>query len=147
MLILTRRIGETICIGDSICLTVYDRLCYHAMIGLLAPANARLTLGGSAIRPVVLPEGERFYLLTLQSQDAFVIGDARVQVSFKPSFDALGVLRKRQIRIGIDAPRSVIVDREEIRARRLADAGLKSPISFSHWLCRMNLSVSCRAAA
>lgn len=148
MLILTRRIGETIYIGDSICLTVYDRLCYHAMIGVLAPASARLSVGGLAIRPVVLPEGERFYLLTLQSQDTFAIDDAQVFVSFKPSFDGLGLLRKRQLRIGIRAPRSVTVDREEIRARKLVDSGQKPPpISFSEWLCRMNLAVSCRVAA
>lgn len=148
MLILTRRTGETIYIGDDICLTVYDKLRYHIMLGVLAHASAELDFGGTSVRPVILPEGDRFYLLTLLSQDAFTIGEAHVRVWFQPSFLGSEALRARQIRVGITAPRSIEVNREEIYARKLLDAGRRSPsISPPEWLRRANISVSCRAAA
>ena len=148
MLILTRRVGETIYIGDTTCLTVYDKLCYHVMIGVLAPPNMQLCLAGTVVRPVVLPEGERFYLLNLQSQDAFTIGEARVHVRFNTSFDGFCELLKRQVKIGIEAPRSVEVNREEIHVRKLVESGRRPPAqTFSEWLHRVNLSVSCRVAA
>lgn len=148
MLILTRRAGETIYIGDDICLTIYDKLRYHVMMGVLAPASVDLDFGGSSVRPVILPDGERFYLLTLLSQDAFTIGEAHVRVWFKPSFLGAEALRAREIRVGVTAPRSIEVNREEIYARKLLDAGKRPPpISSPEWLRRANLSVSCNAAA
>lgn len=148
MLILTRQTGETIYIGDDICLTVYDKLRYHVMMGVLAPADAVLDFGGTSVRPVILPDGVRFYLLTLLSLDEFTIGEAFVTVRFSPSFLNAASHRARQVRVGITAPRSIEVNREEIYARKLLDAGRRCPvISPPEWLRRANLSVSCRAAA
>lgn len=148
MLTLTRRTGGTIYIGDDICVTVYDRLRYHAMIGVLAPANAKLRFGEESLRPAILPEGERFYLLTMLSQDSFWVDDIKVRVRFNPIYLSATSLRTRQIKIDIDAPRSIDIYREEIYLRRLRDAGKRLPtISFSAWLHQANVSVSSRAAA
>jgi sRNA-binding carbon storage regulator CsrA len=148
MLTLTRRFGETIYIGDDTCVTVYDRLRYHVMIGVLAPANARLQFGDSCLRPAILPDGERFYLLTMLSQDVFWIDDVRVRVRFNPTYLSTVSVRMRQVKIDIDAPQSVEVYREEIYLRRLQEAGKQLPaMPFSAWLRQANLAVSCRAAA
>ena len=148
MLTLTRRVGETIYIGDDICVTVYDKLRYHIMMGVLAPLGANLDFGGTSVRPVMLPDGVVFYLLTLLNRAAFTIDEARVSVRFKPSFLGAATLRAQQVRVGIVAPRSIEVHREEIYARKLLDAGRRLPsISAPDWLRRANLSVSCRAAA
>jgi sRNA-binding carbon storage regulator CsrA len=148
MLTLTRRTGETIYFGDDICITVYDRLRYHVMIGVLAPANARLQFGDTCLRPAILPDGERFYLLTLLSQDVFFIEYVRVKVRFNPTYLAAASLRTRQIKIDVHAPQAVEIYREEIYLRRLQEAGKRLPeMPFSAWLCQANLAVSCRAAA
>lgn len=148
MLTLTRRVGETIYIGDDICVTVYDKLRYHLMVGILAPHGVNLDLGGNSMRPVALSDGVDFYLLTLLNRDVFTVGEARVSVRFKPSFLGVATLRAQQVRVGITAPRSIEVHREEIYARKLLDAGGRlPPISVPEWLRRANLSVSCRAAA
>lgn len=148
MLTLTRRVGETIYIGDDICVTVYDKLRYHLMMGVLAPPSATLDFGGSSVRPVALPDGVGFYLLTLLNRDAFTVGEARVSVRFKPSFLGVATLRAQQVRVGIAAPRSIEVHREEVYARKLLDSGRRCPVvSLPEWLRRANLSVSCRAAA
>ncbi len=148
MLTLTRRVGETICIGDDICVTVYDKLRYHIMLGVLAPHGATLDFGGSSVRPVALPDGVKFYLLTLLNQDDFTVGEARVSVRFKPSFLGVATLRAQQVRVGIAAPRSIEVHREEIYARKRLDTGGQlPPMSVPAWLRRANLAVSCRAAA
>lgn len=148
MLTLTRRLGETIYIGDDTCVTVYDRLRYHVMIGVLAPANARLQFGQSCLRPAILPDGERFYLLTMLSQDVFWIDDVKVRVRFNPTYLSTASLHMRQVKIDIGAAQSVEIYREEIYLRRLQDAGKKPPaMPFSAWLRQANLAVSSRAAA
>jgi sRNA-binding carbon storage regulator CsrA len=148
MLTLTRRTGETIYVGDDICVTVYDRLRYHVMIGVLAPANARVQFGEECLRPAILPDGERFYLLTALSQDAFWIDDVKVRVRFNPTYLGTASLRMRQVKIDIGAPQDVEIYREEIYLRRLQQAGKRLPaMSFSAWLHQANLSVSSRAAA
>ncbi len=148
MLTLTRRVGETIYIGDHITVTVYDKLRYHLMLAVLAPPGVHLGFGGNRMRAVALPDGMGFYLLILLDRDAFTVGEARVSVRFKPSFLGVATLRAQQVRVSIDAPRSIEVHREEIYARKLLDAGGRlPPISVPEWLRRANLSVSCRAAA
>jgi sRNA-binding carbon storage regulator CsrA len=148
MLILTRRVGETIYIGDSICLTVYDKLCYHVMLGVLAPPSVPLIVNGVNMRGAALGDGTCFYLLTLLSQDRFEVGDADVSVSFKPTYLGFAALRNRQVRIGVVAPRSITVDREEIRLKKQIAAGKCPPqITMGEWMRHVNLSASPRAAA
>jgi sRNA-binding carbon storage regulator CsrA len=148
MLVLTRRVGETIYIGDDICLTIYDKLCYHVMVGVVASPNINIEVGGTRVRHAILPDGNRFYLLTLLSQEVFLIGEAHVRVRFPPSLPDATTQRARQVWIGIHAPRSIVVDREEIHARKLAESGSdRTKKTLPEWLRRANLAVSSRAVA
>lgn len=148
MLILNRRVGETICIGDDVCVTVYDKLRYHVTMGVIAPPSAKLFYGDTCLRPAVLPDGERFYLISMLSTEAFRIDDVELKVSFSPSYLGAGPTRKRQVRVAIDAPPSVSVDREEIHLLRLDREGKRRPATpFSTWLRQANLAVSARVAA
>jgi sRNA-binding carbon storage regulator CsrA len=148
MLILTRRIGETIYIGDDICITVYDKLRYHVSMGVITPVNTKVLYGDTCLRPAVLPDGERFYLISLLTMDEFQVGDTVVRVSFNPSYLGEVSPLKRQIRVGIDAPQSTTVLREEVYHRQLVKDGKRvPPISFATWLRQANLSVSSRTAA
>ena len=103
--------------------------------------------GETRMRPATLPDGERFYLISLLSKETFRIDDAQLMVSFTPSYLGSGSLRKRQVRIGVVAPQSVPVHREEVYLRNLEDAGKRvPPMPFATWLRQANLSVSCRVA-
>ena len=147
MLILNRRIGETIRIGDDVSVTVYDKLRYHVTIGVVAPPEAQVFYGETRMRPATLPDGERFYLISLLSKETFRIDDAQLMVNFTPSYLGSGSLRKRQVRIGVVAPPSVAVHREEIYLRNLETTGKRvPPMPFATWLRQANLSVSCRVA-
>lgn len=148
MLVLNRRVGETICIGDDVCVTVYDKLRYHVTMGVIAPAAAKVCYGEATLRPAILPDGERFYLVSLLNTEAFRIDDVEVQVNFTPSYLGAGGTRKRQVRVAIAAPASVPVHREEIYLRHLDSEGKRRPaMSFSEWLRKANAAVSCRVAA
>lgn len=148
MLILTRRIGETIYIGDDICVTVYDKLRYHVSMGVIAPASVNVQYGNTRLRPAILPGGERFYLISLLTMDGFCIGDTHISVNFNPSYLGTGHPLKRQVRVGIVAPQSITILREELYLRQLTQAGKRvPPIPFATWLRQANQSVSSRAAA
>lgn len=148
MLTLSRRVGETIYIGDDICVTVYDRLRYHLILGVLMPANTDLRYGATRLRPAILPGGERCYLLTMLSLDEFWMGDVRVRVRFNPTYLGASSLHMRQVKIDIGAPPSVAVHREEIYLRVLRDAGERLPaMPFSAWLHQALHAPPGRAAA
>lgn len=148
MLILTRRIDETVYIGDNICVTVYDKFRFHIMIGVLAPPDIPVVQNGVAVKPAVLEDGGCFYLLTLLSHESFAVGDAKVSVAFKPVLMGLDKYRMRQVRIAIAAPKSVEVDREEIHVRKLASSGRHPPaLTVSQWLRKADVAVSRRLVA
>ncbi len=147
MLILNRRVGETVRIGDDVAVTVYDKLRYHVTMGVIAPPEAHVFYGETRLRPATLPDGEHFYLISLLSQEMLRIDDAQVMVSFTPSYLGSGSLRKRQVRVGVVAPQSVAVHREEIYLRNLEGVGKRvPPTPLASWLRQANLSVSCRVA-
>lgn len=143
MLTLTRRVGESIYLGDDTCLTVYDRLRYHVLIGVLAPVGMPLQLGELVMRPAELPGGERFYLLTLLSQESFRVGPSWVGVRFKPTFLSSPSPSKRQLKVDVDAPQGLSIYREEIRMQRSQMLGQPRPaVPVWEWLRRANASVS-----
>lgn len=147
MLVLTRRVAETVWIGEDIRITVYDLLRHHVLIGVLAPEEAEVALGGASLRTVDLEDGTGFSLLALTSREAFTVGEAKVCVAFKPAY-LTAAPRLRQVRIGVDAPRSLAVYRQEIYLRKRAAAGLPAPATdLSAWIRCANLSVSARARA
>lgn len=145
MLTLTRRVGQSIYIDNAICITVYDRLRYHTTIAVLSPANAEIKLGGAIIRPAILAGGERFYLLTLLSGDDFTIDEVRIAVRFRPTLLSVQSLQKRQMKISIDAPKSRLVQREEVHFQK---SGKKtSAMSTATWLYCANRAVSSQISA
>jgi hypothetical protein len=79
---------------------------------VLARPNAHLAFGSSRLRPAILPDGGRWYLLTMLRQDAFWIDEIRVLVRFNTIYLGSVSLRKWQINISVDAPPLVQVRRE-----------------------------------
>jgi carbon storage regulator CsrA len=143
MLILNRRVGETIHIGDDVCVTVYDKLRYHVTIGVIAPADSQVFYGDTRMRPAILPDGERFYLISLLTTEMFRVDDVELRVSFTPSYLGAGSTHKRQVQVAIAAPKSVPVHREEIYLQHLDRDGKRRPaMSFATWLRQANLAVS-----
>lgn len=120
MLVLTRRIGESIRIGDGVRLTILSKLRAHLTVALAVPTNVAITDDTDMpVSPVRRRHrrGKR-YLIPVMVGDSLRIGD-EVVVSFGdgPFVGYLGLARGRQVRIGIDAPREVPVHREEVYQR------------------------------
>ena len=117
MLVLTRRVGESIRIGDSVCLTISAKLRDHYTVVISAPGHL----------PVIDEDGQPFaalhhrrrrkrcYVVALLAGESLWIGE-EVFVRFGEDRYG-GTLRMRsgpQVRVSIDAPREVPVHREEI---------------------------------
>lgn len=119
MLVLTRRVGESIRIGDAVRLTIRSMLCAHVTVSLVAPADVRITDDCDAL---VIPVRRRLcskrYLIAILAGDSLRIGNETI-VCFgeRTRGGWLGLARGQQIRIGIEAPRAVPVHREEIYQR------------------------------
>ncbi len=142
MLVLNRRIGQSIYIGDDVCVTVFGRRRHHTTIGVLAPPEVCVTYADPAVRPRVLESGAHFYLLTLLTGEGFVVGDAEVRVKFKGlGMPTLGA-QSKQVRIAIQAPAHVQVHREEVYAQMQTADGLRSSaLVFATWLQQANASL------
>lgn len=125
MLILTRRIGESIRIGDSVRLTVRAKLRGHIALTLSTPAHLRVTDDADV---VLLPErqdhGGRRYRASLLLGDSLRIGEhVTVWIGGGRTSAAVTQARRRQVRIGIDAPRGVAIRREETLREARAHSG------------------------
>ncbi|MFZ5635844.1 MAG: carbon storage regulator [Pseudomonadota bacterium] len=120
MLILTRRVGESIRIGDTVRLTILSKLRAHLTVALSVPPHVTITDDtDTTVSPVRKRHrrGKR-YLIAVMVGDSLRIGE-EVVVSFggRPFGGWLGLARGRQVRIDIDAPRAIPVHREEVYRR------------------------------
>ncbi len=117
MLVLTRRVGESIRIGDSVRLTIRGKARNHYTVTIAAPGD--LSVVDDEGQPLTALRHrlrrKRCYVTALLAGESLRIGD-EVHVLFGEDRYG-GALRLRsgqQVRISIDAPREVPVHREEI---------------------------------
>jgi sRNA-binding carbon storage regulator CsrA len=147
MLLLNRRIGQTVYIGDDVCATVFAKLQERTTIGVLAPASAAVRFAGAVMTPSVLDSGERFYLLALLSGEGFTIDATEIRVKFgsarRPPLGA----RSKHVQLAIQAPAHVAVYREEVYAQ-IQELERSSPVvSFAKKLQQANASLRRRRSA
>lgn len=147
MLLLTRRTGESIYIGDAICVTVHDRLRFHVTLGVITPAHAALYYGGAMLTPAVLPGSERLYLVTLLACEVLRIGEVELHVDFHLPFSKGDPRREQLVRVGIEAPKEIPILREELYLRTLITAGRRLPTPIADWIRRVHQPVTPCAVA
>lgn len=146
MLVFTRHIGQTVCIGDDVRISVSDKRDDRVTIGILAPALATVRRSGAIVLPKILDSGERVYTLSLLSGDEIDIGATRVRVNFRPTRLTALAPRRIPVRVAIDAPAHIAVHREEVYARIQASNGRRAPGPFSRWLREANAAQNDREA-
>ncbi len=117
MLVLTRRVGESIRIGDSVRLTIRGKAGNHYTVAIAAPGD--LSVVDDEGQPLIAlrhrQRRKRCYVTALLAGESLRIGDA-VHVLFgEDRYGGTSRLRSgQQVRISVDAPREVPVHREEI---------------------------------
>ncbi|GEM_PF-669667 len=146
MLVFTRHIGQTVCIGDDIRMTVSDKHGDRVTIGILAPAPTIVRRGGAMVLPKILDSGERVYAVILSSGEDVEIGATRVRANFKPTRLTALAPRRIPVRIAIDAPAHIAVHREEVYAQIRTSSGQRAPAPFSRWLREANAAQTDREA-
>lgn len=128
MLILTRRLGQALYIRNSVRLSLRDKLRFHAVVAVLAPADSRVLWLGQLLQPAVLPAGGAMYLLPLLSGQHFQVDEADVRVWFDTSTGSRRY-RDRAVRFGVSAPLTWPVHREEVLLRIREEQELQLPLS------------------
>lgn len=119
MLVLTRRIGESIRIGEHVRLTVRAKLRGHITLTLYAPACMRVTDDAdTCLLPEKRGRHRLRYRVSLLLGDSLRIDKAvTVWIGGCPKRGLMALVRGGQVRIGIEAPACVKVHREELYQR------------------------------
>lgn len=113
-LVLNRRTGESLRIGDALRLTVRDRRGACVLIAIAAPLDVLVADEDGVLQLATVSNGSALYLLWLLAGEPLQVGEATIIVG-----DAAGAKRKvrggqRQVRITVVAPRSLAIRREEL---------------------------------
>lgn len=113
-LVLNRRTGESLRIGEAVRLTVRDRRGASVLIAIAAPLDVLVADEDGVLQLVTAANGSALYLLWLLAGESLQVGEATVIVG-----DAAGAKRKvrggqRQVRITVVAPRDLAIQREEV---------------------------------
>ena len=117
MLVLTRRVGESIRIGDHVRLTIRGKVCNHYTVAISAPADVPIV--GDEDQPITAQRHhllcKRRYTVALLAGEGLRIGD-EVHILFgEDRYGSTSRVRHgQQVRVSIHAPRDMPVHREEI---------------------------------
>jgi sRNA-binding carbon storage regulator CsrA len=112
VLILTRRPGQAIHIGDHVVLVVRHKLRSIVQIDLYAPTDATVMRDGVPLIGRVVRDGRCLHPLDMLTGERFRVGEASVVIGEPPEWMIFPRFAGRQVRIGIDAPRSVLILRD-----------------------------------
>jgi sRNA-binding carbon storage regulator CsrA len=119
MLVLTRRAGESIRIGEAVRLTLQSRVRAHLTVVLRAPARLPIVDDtGARLSSTRTDRRISHYLIALIAGDWLRFGtDVFVRFGDGGPCDQATGTHGPQLRIAIDAPRTIAVHREEVYLR------------------------------
>jgi len=119
MLVLTRRIGETLWVGDA-ALTLRDRRGELVLVSLLVPAGTPVEIGGMPAEAAGAPRPLCWYLHWILCGECMRVGEAEVRLGAAEKRRPVERGGQRQLRISIDAPPALRVRRAEPENTTLA---------------------------
>lgn len=125
MLVLTCRIGDTVRIGDNLCMTVQSRFRHRVTVGVIAPAGVDLHFDNACLRPSVLPGGAWSYLFSMLAVRRYRVGDVEVCVWMPGDAVSLAADCDEYLHVGVIAPSSLRVSCEQ-EPSRIAPSDLQS---------------------
>lgn len=117
MLVLTRRVGESIRIGDDVRLTIRSKLHSHYTVAITAPGHLAVVDEADVVLEPTRRRRrrKRCYIVSVLSGEYLRIGGNVVMQFGEDRYgDPQRVRLGNQVRVGIDAPRDVPVHREEV---------------------------------
>ncbi len=128
MLVLTCRIGDTVRIGDDVCMTVQNRFRNRVTVGVVAPAGLDLYFDNACLRPSVLPGGAWSYFFSMLAVRRYRVGDVEVCVWLPGDTVSLAAECNEFLHVGVIAPSALQVSCEPQAADvRSVDTGSRAP--------------------
>jgi hypothetical protein len=113
MLVLTCRIGDTVRIGDDLCMTVQSRFRSRVTVEVIAPAGQDLYFDNACLRPSVLPSGAWSYMFSMLAVRSYRVGEVEVRVWMPGDAVSLAADCDEYLHIGVIAPQSLRVSCEQ----------------------------------
>lgn len=112
MLVLTCRIGDTVRIGNDLCMTVQSRFRNRVTVGVVAPAGVDLYFDNACLRPSVQPGGAWSYLFSMLAVRRYRVGDVEVCVWLPGDAVSLAADCDEFLHVGVIAPTALQVSCE-----------------------------------
>lgn len=113
-LVLNRRTGESLRIGDAARVTVRDRRGACILIAVAAPLALPVADEDETLRPTAITRDGAHYLFWLLAGESLWIGEATLVVGNAPGTKRKPRGGQRQVRIAVTAPSGWVIRREEI---------------------------------